>query len=127
MAEQISPPTEAELEILQIIWELEPVGVRDVYDRITQTKSVGYTTVLKQMQRLTEKGVLQRDDGSGTHLYRSTVPASTMKQQLASRLLQNTFGGSALQLMMHAIGNDQTSSEELKALKTWLDQQIEKP
>jgi len=127
MSEQTSPPSEAELEILHIIWELEPVGVREVYDRIALNKSVGYTTVLKQMQRLTEKGVLQRDDSGGTHRYRSTVPESSTKQQLANRLLQNAFGGSALQMMMHAIGNDQTSPEELQALKNWLDQQISQP
>ena len=127
MTERIYPPTEAELEILHIIWELEPAGVREVYDRIALQKNVGYTTVLKQIQRLTEKGVLLREDGSGTHLYRSTVPESMMKQQLANRLLQNAFGGSALQMMMHAVGNDQTTPEELQALKNWLDQQIEKP
>ncbi len=127
MDEQISSPTEAELNILHVIWELEPVGVREVYDRIALQKKVGYTTVLKQIQRLTEKGVLTREEHRGVHLYRSTVPESAMKQQLAGRLLQNAFGGSALQMMMHAVGNDQASAEELQALKIWLDQQIEKP
>lgn len=127
MDEQISPPTEAELDILHIIWALEPVGVREVYDRIALQKNVGYTTVLKQIQRLTEKGVLVREEGDGTHLYRSTVAESAVKQQLASRLLQNAFGGSALQMMMHAVGNDRASAEELRALKIWLDQQIGKP
>lgn len=127
MAEQTAPPTEAELDILHVIWALEPVGVREVYDRIALHKTVGYTTVLKQIQRLTEKGMLAREEQTGVHLYRSTVPESTVKQQLAGRLLQNAFGGSALQMMMHAVGNDRASSEELQALKIWLDQQIEKP
>jgi len=127
MAEPTFPPSEAELNILHVIWELEPVGVREVYDRIALQKDVGYTTVLKQNQRHTEKGMLTREEQAGVHLYRSTVPESAMKQQLANRLLQNAFGGSALQMMMHAVGNDQTSAEEIQALKTWLDQQIEKP
>jgi predicted transcriptional regulator len=126
MSKEIYQPTEAELEILQLIWELEPVGVRDVYDRIAVGKDVGYTTVLKQIQRLTEKGVLKKEDHSGTHLYRAVVKEGEVKQQLAGKMLQNAFGGSALQMMMHALGSDKATPEELQALKAWLDQQIEK-
>jgi predicted transcriptional regulator len=117
-------PTDAELEILQIIWDLEPVAVRDVYDRIAAQKDVGYTTVLKQIQRLTEKGVLTKDDQQGTHVYRSAVKETDVKQQLAGKVLQKAFGGSALQMMMHALGHDQAKPGELEALKTWLDQQM---
>jgi predicted transcriptional regulator len=120
----IYEPTDAEFEILQIIWDLEPVAVRDVFDRIATKKDVGYTTVLKQIQRLTEKGVLTKDDQHGTHLYRAAVKESDVKQQLAGKVLQTAFGGSAMQMMMHALGNDKTKPEELEALKSWLDQQI---
>ncbi len=119
-------PTDAELEILQCIWALEPVGVRSVYDRISMTKKVGYTTVLKQIQRLTEKGVLEKEDQNGTHLYRSKVDAQQVKMDLASKVLQTAFGGSALQMMMHAVGNDNTTSEELEALQVWIAQLTEK-
>jgi len=124
MFEKTYEPTEAELDILQVIWELEPVAVREVYDRIAAKKEVGYTTVLKQIQRLTEKGVLVKDDQQTTHLYRSAVQEAQVKQQLAGKMMQTAFGGSALQMMMHALGPDKTPPEELQALKAWLDQQI---
>lgn len=118
-------PSDAELEILQLIWELEPVGVREIYDRIAVKKDVGYTTVLKQIQRLTEKGVLEKEEKGGTHLYRSLVRESDVKTRLAGKVLEAAFGGSALQMMMHALGNGKTSEAELLALKSWLDQQIQ--
>lgn len=125
MAEKTYEPTEAELEILQLIWELEPVSVRDVYDRIAASKEVGYTTVLKQIQRLTEKGVLTKDDTQATHLYSAAVREAQVKQQLAGKMLQTAFGGSAVQMMMHALGQSKSSPGDLQELKAWLDQQID--
>lgn len=125
MSEKTYEPTEAELEILQSIWDLQPVTVRDVYDRIAARKEVGYTTVLKQIQRLTEKGVLIKDDAQGTHLYRAAVQETEVKQQLAGKMMQTAFGGSALQMMMHALGQDKSSPGALLELKAWLDQQID--
>jgi predicted transcriptional regulator len=81
--------------------------------------------VLKQIQRLTEKGVLIKEDRQGTHLYRAAVREMEVKQQLAGKMMETTFGGSALQMMMHALGRDKTSPEELEQLKAWLDQQID--
>lgn len=124
MSEKTYEPTEAELEILQLIWELEPVTVRDIYDRIAAKKEVGYTTVLKQIQRLTEKGVLIKDDIQSNHLYRAAVRETQVKQQLAGKMLQTAFGGSALQMMMHALGHDKASPATLQELKAWLDQKI---
>jgi BlaI family transcriptional regulator, penicillinase repressor len=127
MSEKTYEPTDAELEILQVIWELEPVTVRDIYDRIVAKKEVGYTTVLKQVQRLTEKGVLIKDDVQANHLYRAAVQESSVKQQLAGKMLQTAFGGSALQMMMHALGQDKASPPgDLQELKAWLDQKINK-
>jgi BlaI family transcriptional regulator, penicillinase repressor len=121
-------PSEAELEILQIIWEIEPASVRDIHERITAAgKTVGYTTVLKQIQRLTEKGALEKEVLEGAHLYRALVKESAVKGELAGKVLRNAFGGSALQMMMHALGNEKTSPEELQELKNWLDNQISKP
>jgi BlaI family penicillinase repressor len=120
-------PTDAELEILQVIWDLQPVAVRDVHERILSSKDVGYTTVLKQIQRLAEKGVLEKTvDADGVHRYRSTLAAEDVKRGLAGRLLHTAFGGSAVELVMHALGRDKASAEELQALKAWLDQQLPK-
>jgi predicted transcriptional regulator len=118
-------PSEAELEILQVIWEIEPASVRAIHERIAAAgKNVGYTTVLKQIQRLTEKGALIKDVVEGTHLYRAAAKESEVKSSLAGKVLQNAFGGSAVQMMMHALGNQKASAEELQELKNWLDNQI---
>ena len=120
-------PSEAELEILQVIWEIEPASVRAIHERIAAAgKTVGYTTVLKQIQRLTEKGALQKEVLEGTHLYRATAKEADVKSNLAGKVLQNAFGGSAVQMMMHALGNQKASPEELQELKNWLDAQISK-
>jgi BlaI family transcriptional regulator, penicillinase repressor len=122
MEEKTYRPSEAELQILQIVWALEPVSVRDIYERITLGKSVGYTTVLKQVQRLTEKGILAKILEQGGHLYRSTANEADVKREMASQVLQNTFGGSALQMMMHALGDkEKIDPKELQALRDWLD------
>jgi BlaI family penicillinase repressor len=123
----IYQPSEAELEILQVIWELEPASVRAIHERIAAAgKNVGYTTVLKQIQRLTEKGALEKEVLEGTHLYRATAKEADVKSSLAEKVLNNAFGGSAVQMMMHALGNEKASAAELQELKNWLDTQISK-
>lgn len=127
-ADQPYQPSEAELEILNFVWKLEPVAVRTLHERITATKDVGYTTVLKQVQRLVEKGVLEKEvSADGTHLYRAVVREQAVKQLLVDKMLHAAFGSSALQMMMHALGTQKASPEELQELKSWLDQQIAKP
>ena len=121
-----SQPTEAELEILKVIWELEPVTVRSIHERIAALKEVGYTTVLKQVQRLTERGILVREVTEGTHYYRAVLHEQDVKQGLVDKMLHGAFGGSALQMFMHALGNRKASPEELTELKQWLDEQLEK-
>lgn len=117
-------PSDGELEILQIVWSLQPVTVRTVYEHILLKKEVGYTTVLKQIQRLTEKGVLDKTIKDGVHYYKSRLAEANAKEQLAQKVLQSAFGGSAIDMVMHALGNDKAPPEELAALKTWLDQQL---
>ena len=125
MAKQYSyQPTEAELEILKVIWELEPTSVRAIHERIAIGKDVGYTTVLKQIQRLTEKGVLDKEIVEGTHLYRANVHEADVKQGLVDKVLHGAFGGSAMEMVMHALGNQKATPEELQQLKTWLDNQL---
>jgi len=118
-------PSEAELEILQVLWEIEPATVRNIHERIAAAgKDVGYTTVLKQIQRLTEKGALEKEVIEGSHLYRAVVKETDVKQQLAGKVMRTAFGGSALQMVMHALGNEKAKPEELQELKNWLDQQL---
>lgn len=117
-------PTEAEFEILKVIWEIEPASVRAIHERIAAGKSVGYTTVLKQIQRLTEKGALEKEVVDGTHLYRSAAREADVKQGLVDKVLHGAFGGSTLEMMMHALGNRKATPEELQELKNWLDSQI---
>lgn len=122
MEEKTYRPSEAEWQILQLVWDLEPVSVRDIYERIVATKSVGYTTVLKQVQRLTEKGILKKMLEHGGHLYRSTAREEEVKRNMASQVLQNTFGGSAFQMMMHALGDKENiDPKDLQDLRDWLD------
>ena len=124
MAKKSYQPSEAELEILNIIWELQPVTVREVHGRIAIVRDIGYTTVLKQIQRLTEKGVLDKQVRDGVHYFSATVQAAEVKQQLMEKVLHTAFGGSALDMMMHALGRDRVSAEELRAIKEWLDNQL---
>lgn len=124
MSDLTYQPSEAELEILNLIWELEPVTVKDIHERISQTRPLGYTTVLKQIQRLTEKGVLEKSIRDGSHFFTSKVKETAVKQQLVDKVMHTAFGGSALEMMMHALGRDKVSPEELRAIKTWLDQQL---
>ena len=120
-------PSEAELEILQVIWEIEPASVRAIHERIVASgKNVGYTTVLKQVQRLTEKGALLKEVVDGTHLFRALAQEKEVKSGLAGKVLHHAFGGSALQMLQHALGNEKPSLNELEALKQWLDSQISK-
>lgn len=124
MAKRSDQPSEAELEILQVIWELQPVTVRDVHARIAAARAIGYTTVLKQMQRLTEKGVLDKQVRDGVHYFSARVQAADVKEQLLGKVLHTAFGGSALDMAMHALGRDKVSPEELRAIKEWLDKQL---
>lgn len=118
-------PSDAELDILQVIWDHQPVTVRDIFERIGTAKGVGYTTILKQVQRLTEKGALSKTDApNGAHQYSALFSETQVKKGLANKLLHAAFSGSALQLMQHALGDgERVSAEELDALKQWLDQQ----
>lgn len=122
----MSRPTDSELEILQILWRHGPCTVREVNDRLNQIKqdqkTVGYTTTLKLMQIMVEKGILARDDSSRSHLYRSIVSEGEAQQRLLDRLLQTAFGGSALKLVMQALGNHNASRDEISRIRKLLDE-----
>jgi len=110
-------PTEAELEILQVLWEYGPSTVRFVNDELNRNKRVGYTTTLKFMQIMTEKGLVSRDETTRSHVYSASIDQEETQRLLLDKFLTNTFGGSAMKLVMQALGNHTTSTEELEQIK----------
>ncbi len=114
-------PTESELEILQILWEKKRCTVRDVHEVLTQNREAGYTTTLKLMQIMHEKGLVARDTSSKTHIYKALVNQQRTQQHLVSRMINNVFNGSASRMVMQALGNHKASKEELDAIKQYLD------
>ncbi len=116
-------PSDAELEILQVLWAHQPCSVKVVHEHISQTKDVGYTTTLKQMQRMLDKGLVHRRPGKGkSYDYSASESPETTKSKLFDRLVENAFDNSVQELMMHAIGRGKASKEELAAIRQFLDQ-----
>jgi predicted transcriptional regulator len=116
-------PTESELEILRILWEQESCSVRDVHEIfLRQGRSVAYTTVLKLMQIMTEKNLVQRDVSSRSHLYRAATPRPQIQKQLVDDLLQRAFGGAAAELVLQALQDRKSTPEELAEIRRLLDQ-----
>lgn len=114
-------PTESELEILQILWTRGSSTVREVNMLLGKYKNVGYTTTLKFMQIMTEKGLLVREKESRTHIYSTKVNREETQNLLLNRFLDNTFSGSASKLIMQALGQHKASPEELKEIKELID------
>jgi len=119
--EHLPKPTEAELEILQILWKFGPSTVRFVNDELNKKKKVGYTTTLKIMQLMMEKNILNRDESARSHLYCPIAKEIDTQSVLLDRFLENAFGGSAMKLVMQALGNHKTSKEELSQIKEYLE------
>ncbi|MEJ2883322.1 BlaI/MecI/CopY family transcriptional regulator [Pedobacter sp. GR22-6] len=115
-------PTESEMEILQILWEKGDCTVRDVHEILEKSKEAGYTTTLKLMQIMHEKGLVSRDTSSKTHIYRALVNQQKTQQQLVSKMIDNVFNGSAARLVMQALGNHSASKDEIDSIKKYLDE-----
>jgi len=122
---QIQKPTEAELEILQILWQKGPSSVRAVNDILNEKKTVGYTTTLKMMQIMFEKGLLGRTKESRGHIYEPMFDQNETQSLLLDKILETAFGGSAMKLVMQALGSHAPSKEELDKIRKLLDE-IEK-
>lgn len=118
-------PTEAELEILQILWKHGTSTVRFVNEELNKGRDIGYTTTLKMMQMMFEKGILLRDEANRTHTYTPAFSEESTQKTIVDKLLDTAFGGSALKLVMQALGNKKTSKEELTQIKNLIDK-IEK-
>jgi BlaI family transcriptional regulator, penicillinase repressor len=112
-------PTDAELDILAVLWRLGPATVREVHDALG--KDCGYTTTLKQMQLMTEKGLLTRSERFRSHVYESSVPQEQMQKQIAGDLLKRVFGGSASSLVMGALAAKPASAEELAEIRKMIE------
>jgi BlaI family penicillinase repressor len=114
-------PTESELEILQILWEKGRATVREVHEILEKSKDVGYTSTLKLMQIMHEKGLVDRDTSSKTHIYSAKINQEKTQQQLVNKMIDNVFNGSAARLVMQALGNNSASEAELEEIKKYLD------
>ncbi|SHI60310.1 Predicted transcriptional regulator [Hymenobacter daecheongensis DSM 21074] len=114
-------PTESELEILQVLWRQGPATVRAVNDELSRKRDIGYTTTLKLLQLMLDKGLVLRDDDSRTHVYRAAVREEETQGVLLDRFVEAAFGGSAMKLVMQALGNRRTSKEELQQIRTLLN------
>lgn len=122
MSNRITKPTEAELEILQILWQKGPSSVRQVNDLLNETREVGYTTTLKIMQIMLEKGLVDRNDEKRTHIYASVPEEQDVQSQLLTRFVDATYRGSASRLVMQLLGNHKASQQELDEIKKLIEQ-----
>lgn len=115
-------PTESELEILQVLWDKGHATVRDVHEKLLGSKDVGYTTTLKLMQIMHEKGLVRRNDSCRTHVYKATVNKEHTQKLLLNKFISNLFGGSSSQLVIQALGNAPVTHEELEAIQQLITQ-----
>ena len=118
---KLKKPTEGELEILQVLWEKGKASVREVHETILLSKEAGYTTTLKLMQIMFEKGLVKRDDSSKVHIYQANVSKEKTQNQFVGKMINTLFGGSTTQLVMQALGNHAPSKEELDEIQNLLD------
>lgn len=113
-------PSETELEILQILWSEGNSTVKQVNDVMNETKKVGYTTTLKIMQIMFQKGMLKRDESSRSHIYQATVNASSVEDSMIKKLVNGVFGGSTSEMILSALGSQKASKEELVKIKEFI-------
>jgi BlaI family transcriptional regulator, penicillinase repressor len=121
LKKEMPRPTGGELEILRVLWERGPSTVREVQETLDQTKPTGYTTVLKLLQIMADKGLVTRDEKQRAHVYSARVAQEQTQRQLLSDLLERAFNGSALNLVMQALATKKTSKEELSKIKQLLE------
>lgn len=124
MAQDDSPiprPTDSELAILRVLWRLGASTVRQVHDELSRREPAGYTTTLKLLQIMTEKGLVRRDERERTHVYSAAHSEDQTQRRLVSDLLDRAFGGSAAKLVLQALSARTTSADELDEIKRFLD------
>jgi len=115
-------PSRAETEILQLLWAKQPRSVKDIHEELSRTKSVGYTTTLKQVQRMFEKGFVTREKGVGkSYDYSAAAQEEATKDGLLDRFVKTAFDNSVPDLVMHALGNDRATPEDIAKIRAFLD------
>ncbi len=117
----LSKPTDAELEILQVLWENGPSSVRFVNEQLGERKEVGYTTTLKLMQIMYEKGLVIRNTDARSHIYEAAIERDETQRNLLGTFVDNVFSGSAMNLVMQALGNHKASKDELDQIKALIE------
>jgi predicted transcriptional regulator len=116
----VATPTQAELEILNILWETGEARVQDVHERLNRIRSIGYTTTLKSMQVMAQKGLLDRRLEGRSHVYFPAIQEEATKNKLLSRFVDTTFRGSKSKLLVQLLGNNKVSKEELNEIREFL-------
>lgn len=119
-------PTDAELAILRVLWERGPSTVRQVHEALAGTRETGYTTTLKLMQIMADKGLVERNETSRTHVYSAMAGEAQTQQQLVQDLVDRAFGGSAATLVLRALSAEGTSASELREIRKLIDEHREK-
>ncbi len=115
-------PTESELEILSILWDKQAATVRAVHEELCKTKDAGYTTTLKLMQIMFEKNLVTRDDSNKTHIYMPAVSKEKTQKQFLNRMINGLFSGSSAELVLQALGQNDTSNAELEKIQQLIDE-----
>ena len=126
MSRETPIPSNAELEILRILWKRGASTVREVHEQLKHDRDVGYTTVLKTMQVMAEKKIVTRDESERSHVYAPAVEEKSVKRRLVSELLDKAFDGSAAQLVMQALSDKRASREDLRKIRKLLDESSRK-
>lgn len=121
MSTKYIKPTESELEILQVLWGRNLASVREVHEDLAKNKDVGYTTTLKLMQIMHEKGLVKRDDSVKTHIYQAAVSKEKTQKHLLGKMINTLFGGSPTELVIQALGNHKASPAELEEIQRLLN------
>ncbi|HEX7157739.1 MAG TPA: BlaI/MecI/CopY family transcriptional regulator [Edaphobacter sp.] len=124
--QQLPKPTEVELELLQVLWEKGGATVREIFEVVSQHRSLGYTSVLKMLQIMTEKGLVERTEAGKAHIYRAAASQEETQSQILRDLSERLFAGSAAQLAMHALSMQPASAEELEEIRRIIRQKKEK-
>lgn len=119
----IPMPSEAQLEILDLLWQQQPATVQDLHGRLGSRRQVSYNTVLTQLQRMTKAGLVTRNTDLRTHTYTAAAKREQIERQLFDRLADTAFGGSTINLALRALGNETPTAAELDELQEWIDRQ----
>ena len=121
MSRNVPKPTDAELAILRILWERGPSTVRQVHEQLARDRQAAYTTALKLLQIMTEKGLVDRDEREHAHIYRARLSEEQTQRQLVRDLLDRAFGGSSSKLVMQALATRRASADELREIRKAID------